>query len=318
MNEPFVSIIIPARNAQSTIKKCLDSIFELNYNHYEVIVINDGSSDSTGKTLAEYPNIKVLTASGVGPSKARNLALEQTTGEFIAFTDADCIVENNWLTELLKGFGDGKIVGVGGTQKSPADDSWFGKRVQDFLCAFGFISDYIKSGPAVKPANHNPSCNVMYRKSVLLELEGFLENLWPGEDVEIDYRIKKKGYALAFNPQARVSHYRPATAGAFNRMMFRYGKAQGWLVKRYGIFRVIHLVPILFLILLCLFPFNRFLVFLLIFLGVIFLAIKLFLNSKDPFFVFWLFICAALNWNIGFFSGLFKKKLLETPERKTP
>jgi len=92
--------------------------------------------------------------------------------------------------------------------------------------------------------DHNPTCNVMYRKTVLLETGGFDESLWPGEDVELDLRITRLGYKLMYNPAACVAHYRPSTYRGFARMFRRYGEAQGWLVRRYGPFRRIHYVPV--------------------------------------------------------------------------
>lgn len=307
MNYPFVSVIIPVRNGQYTLGKCIDSVFELDYGNYEVIVVNDASVDNTAEIVSGYPNLKILNTSGIGPSGARNLAVEQAEGEFIAFSDADCLLDKYWLRELLKGFTNEKIAGVGGTQKSPDDDSEFGKRVNDFLGTAGFITDYIKSGLGSRRVKHNPSCNVMYRKSTLIEVGGFLEGLWPGEDVELDYRIRKKGYLLMFNPKAIVFHYRPNNFRDFSKMMFRYGKSQGILVRKYGFFRKVHFVPLV-IILLVLFlfynaPFGSLL------LAFIAMAIVLKLIKKPKKFPFmgWLFLITIFNWNFGFLYGLFKK-----------
>jgi GT2 family glycosyltransferase len=107
------------------------------------------------------------------------------------------------------------------------------------------VSDYVKTDQFMKKTEHNPTCSSMYRKQALKEVGGFDENLWPGEDVELDLKIRKRGYALMYNPAAQVAHYRPATYTAFARMFTRYGRAQGYLVRRYGLFRRVHWVPIL-------------------------------------------------------------------------
>ncbi len=304
MTGPFVSIIIPARNAQTTIKKCIDSVLQQSYKNYELIVINDGSTDKTAQILADYPQANLLATSGIGPSKARNMAIEQAKGEFAAFTDADCVVDSVWIVELLKGFTNEKVVSVGGTQKSPVDETEFGKKVQGFLRVFGFISDYMKSGSKLKPTNHNPSCNVMYRKSILVESGGFLAGLWPGEDVELDYRIKRKGRLLMFNPQAVVYHYRPSNLKEFSRMMFNYGQAQGRLVRKYGFFRTIHFVPVFILFSSLLFLWNvisGLSVFILI-TAVIF--VRLLVKTNNPFLMLRLLFETIFAWNLGFLSGL--------------
>lgn len=310
MNSPLVSIVIPARNAQATIKKCIDSILQQSYRNYELIIINDGSTDKTAQILAGYPQAKILITPGTGPSKARNTGIAQAKGEFVAFTDADCVVDYHWIEELLKGFINERIAGVGGIQKSPADDSCFGRKVHEFLATFGFISDYIRTSHQIRPVNHNPSCNVIYRKSVLTELTGFLEDLWPGEDVELDYRIRKKGYLLMFNPKAAVFHYRPNNLRDFSRMMFRYGRAQGWLVKKYGFFRRIHLVPVFILLLSLLFLWNTIFGLSVFILTVAVIFIRLLMKTNSPFLMSWLFFETIFAWNLGFLSGLAKRKLI--------
>jgi len=115
----------------------------------------------------------------------------------------------------------------------------------------GFISDYSRAikGDSIVTVNHNASCNVMYRRDIFLKEGGFLEGLWPGEDVELDYRLKKSGYKLVFNPRAVVYHYRPKDVRSFLRMMYRYGSVQGLLVRRYGIFRRMQIMPFFVLLL---------------------------------------------------------------------
>ncbi len=307
MNYPKVSIIIPAKNAQNTIQKCLDSILNLNYKNFEVIVVNDGSIDDTEKILKTYNNIKVITTKDTGPSSARNIAIEHASGEFIAFTDADCIADTEWINELLGEFLTETTAGAGGSQKSPKDETEFGRKIQEFFKIFGFVSDYIKSGCKTRQTTHNPTCNVMYRKSVLIELGGFLEGLWPGEDVELDYRIKKKGYGLIFNPAAIVYHYRVDNFKGFCRMMFNYGRAQGQLFRKYGFFRIIHFVPLFVFIFLAAFLHNFFFgLFVFILIGV-YLFIKLLYNPKNTLFMLCFSAIGISSWNLGFLYGLFKR-----------
>ena len=104
--KPLVSIIIPVKNEERTIEKCLHSLQALNYPNYEIIVVNDGSTDSTGELLKKFPAVKVITTEGIGPAAARNLAIESSAGEYLAFTDGDCIIHPEWLNELLAHFTD--------------------------------------------------------------------------------------------------------------------------------------------------------------------------------------------------------------------
>jgi glycosyltransferase involved in cell wall biosynthesis len=120
-SEPRVSVVVPVYNSESTVGKCLNSLVEQDHPSFEVIVVDDGSTDKTAQICASYSQITVLSPGKVGPSRARNLGIDEAKGEFVAFTDADCIVNRDWLTELEKGFTGPDIAGVGGDQKSPED-----------------------------------------------------------------------------------------------------------------------------------------------------------------------------------------------------
>ncbi|MFH0826284.1 MAG: glycosyltransferase [Candidatus Omnitrophota bacterium] len=306
MSEPFVSVIVAARNAQNTLEKCLDSILNLDYPTFEVIVVNDGSYDKTEEILKKYSG-KIMSFTNpvsVGPAKARNMAAELARGSFLCFTDADCVVNRSWVRELLAGFCDATVVSVGGRQEIPENETPFGRKVASFMKKTGFVSDYARSHfSGIVPVRHNASCNVMYRKDAFLNAGGFLEGLWPGEDVELDYRFEKEGQNILCNSRAVVKHYRPTTWRSFARMMFRYGWAQGFLVRKYGIFRKIQALPFIFFGLLfwfIFFVFQKFSSFLTI-LGISLLAVGAWI--KFDFTVFILFWICLFCWNAGFLKG---------------
>jgi len=247
MGKVRISVIISVRNAQKSIAKCLDSIFGVDYDNFEVIVVDDGSNDGTAQILKEFlPKIKVVTnLVSHGPSAARNAAGLIASGELLAFTDADCLVHRQWLNELERCFVEYPLsVSAGGCQLLPIDAGSFQKKVQRLFEKSAGMTDYIKSGSGMRLVHHNPSCNSIYKRDAFLREGGFLEGLWPGEDVELDLRLRRKGYLIVFNPKAIVYHYRQESMKAFQRMMFRYGNAQGFLVRRYGFFRAIHFFPI--------------------------------------------------------------------------
>jgi len=245
---PFVSIIVPAYNCRSTIEKCVESLKALDYPNYEILIMDDGSTDGTGEYLDTVEDIRVMHLENGGPGRARNIGLSHARGEYVAFTDADCVVDPGWLRALMQGFQMDEVVGVGGDQQSPADETRFGKRVNGFLKAVGFVAAYMKrDGGSYRRVTHNPTCNVAYKKAAVKEVGGFNEALWPGEDVELDYCLSRKGYRFLYTPDAVVYHYRPRTLGAFSRMMFRYGWAQAYLVRKYGFFRLVHWEPLVLL-----------------------------------------------------------------------
>jgi O-antigen biosynthesis protein len=242
-----VSVIIAVKNGASTISPCLDSVLALGYAPCDVIVVDDGSTDGTGQILRGYgPRITaVIKDQSRGPSAARNEAARLSRSEFVAFTDGDCIVAPDWLEQLLAGFTDPQVVSCGGSQKLPDDATAFEHSVFSFMQRAGFVTEYVKAARQgdIRFVGHNPSCTVMYRREVFLSSGGFQESLWPGEDVELDRKLTLEGYRHAFNPSAVVYHYRPRDLKAFWAMMKRYGCAQGYLVRKYGFFRAVQLVP---------------------------------------------------------------------------
>ena len=96
---PRVSVVVCAYNAGDTLDDCLDSLGRLRYPDFEVIVVNDGSSDATGDIARRYP-VSLIEVPNGGLSAARNIGLSAATGEIVAYTDADVRVDPDWLTYL--------------------------------------------------------------------------------------------------------------------------------------------------------------------------------------------------------------------------
>ena len=100
-----VSIIVPIYNAENTLHRCVDSLVNQSYQNLEILLVNDGSTDGTAKICNEYAmkdnRIKVLQQTNLGVSAARNKGLENVTGEYIAFVDADDELSPNAIQAML-------------------------------------------------------------------------------------------------------------------------------------------------------------------------------------------------------------------------
>jgi cellulose synthase/poly-beta-1,6-N-acetylglucosamine synthase-like glycosyltransferase len=279
----------------------------------EIILINDGSTDGTKRIINEHlqrSNYVYLETSGRGPSKARNTGLEQAKGDYVAFTDADCIVDRDWLKELLKGFIADDVAGVGGCQIVPEDASEFERSVHYFLTSMHFICEYMKKLESIAIVDHVASCNSMYKKQVIEAVHGFDERLWPGEDVDLDYKIRREGYKIAYNPNAVVAHHRPKNVRAFLTMMKRYGWSQAYLLRKYGFFRKLQYVPfaalLLFIGWLLVIAYNPFLGISLAIFGIVgvFMAFILKAGLRQGWDNFVLFMLTLVGWHAGFLRGL--------------
>ena len=306
---PRISVVLAIYNAKATIAKCLESLRDMNHSSFEIIAVDDGSDDGTLEILEQSPLVRVIRRDHGGPSRARNAGVAEARGGIVAFTDSDCIVDPDWLTELESCFTDICVAGAGGDQKSPGDDSEAGKRFQEFMKCIGFATGYIKTGARVVDVEHNPSCNSAYRRAAFLEVGGFDEGMWPGEDVELDIKLKRRGYRLIFNPRAVVAHYRPSSLAGFARMMRRYGASQWSLVWKYGLFRPLHFVPPALLVLLAafawlavIFPAAWILLPVICVCMIIFFTARTLDVQKSLYFT-GLLIITLFQWNWGFFMG---------------
>lgn len=196
-HHPSIEIIIPAKNAENTISACLDSLLKLDYPNRIITVIDDGSTDNTLNILHSYkPNINVITTNGVGPSKARNMAVALSKAEMIAFTDADCIVDQYWLDELLKAFQQfPQAQAVGGYQQEPINATPFEKLIFHFMKKASLVAEYIhpSSSHNIREVNHNASCNVMYKKKSCRTPKGFAKISGLAKTLNLIFDLERRG-----------------------------------------------------------------------------------------------------------------------------
>ncbi|MCU0587244.1 MAG: glycosyltransferase [Syntrophobacteraceae bacterium] len=247
---PALSVILAVRNAPVQIAKCLGSLEKQAKVHPEILVVDDGSTDETASVAESFSGVRVIRLDWGGPSRARNVGVRAARGEIVAFTDSDCVPHPDWLRELLHCFDDPEVAGAGGDQVSPADETPFGRSVQDFFKTIGVMTEYIRpdeSQRAIRETNHNPSCNSAYRKSAFEEVGGFSEDQFPGEDLELDLKLRRLGHKLVYNPAAVVGHYRPGSLRALASMMRRYGAGERRLVEKHGFLRMLDFQPFLIL-----------------------------------------------------------------------
>ena len=244
--EIIASIVIAVFNDERHIGQCLQSVLNqsLPRAQYEVIVVDDGSTDRSGEIVRQFPGVTYVRQDNAGPSTARNTGIILAKGVFIAFADSDCICPPAWLETFIRYLRQHpEAGGIGSGQVSPPDDSAFGRALQGFLETAGLLGGYVKIEIVATETDHNASCNVMYRRKALLEIGGFRHKLFPGEDVDLDKRLVEQGYTIWFCPEIPVQHYRPSTRKAWHRMLWKYGRSSGDNVRIHGFFRIHHYLP---------------------------------------------------------------------------
>lgn len=113
MNNIKFSIIVPVYNVEKYLKKCINSILNQTYKNYEIIIINDGSTDKSKKILESYKNIdnvKIINQTNKGLSVARNIGIKNATGDYLLFVDSDDYIDNDLLENLNKNITDEEII----------------------------------------------------------------------------------------------------------------------------------------------------------------------------------------------------------------
>ncbi len=214
---PFnVSIIVPVYNSEKTIAECIKSLKNQNYRgNFEIIVVDDGSIDNTAK-IAEKNGAIVFRQKNAGPAKARNLGAQKAKGEIFLFTDADCISEKNWISEMVKPFSDSKVAGVQGAYKT---------KQKSTTAKFNQLEieyRYERMKRLSENLDWIGSYSAGYRKKDYFEANGFDESFpkASGEDPELSYKISKKGKKLVFNEKAIVYHKHPETILRYLQVKF--------------------------------------------------------------------------------------------------
>ena len=225
MTEPMVSIIIPVRNEAGLLRNCLESIAELDYpkDRIEVIIADGMSTDDTVNT-AKQLGARVVLNEKKTVSPGRNVAFKLAKGEIIAFTDADCIVDKDWIINSLKYFKDDEVACVGGPNLTPSGEGDFGKAV-GFVFNQGIFSAgsiHARELKEIKEVRSIPGCNAIYRKDALDKVMPIDETLLTCDDTELNQRLIDKGYKLQYTPDVFVWHYRRPNAKRLFRQMYRY------------------------------------------------------------------------------------------------
>jgi GT2 family glycosyltransferase len=227
---PRISVVIAAYNAAATLEDCLTSLTRLTYPDYEVIVVNDGSTDATGEIAERFaaadPRFRAVHTPNGGLSAARNVGLAEARGEIVAYTDADCRADPDWLYYLALTLINKPVVGAGGPNLVPPDDGWVARCVGQ---APGGPTHILVSDEV---AEHIPGCNMAFWKWALEELGGF-NPLYrqAGDDVDICWRLQARGYGLGFSPAAIVWHHRRNSVGAYLKQQAGYGRAEALLER---------------------------------------------------------------------------------------
>lgn len=220
---PSISVVVCSHNGARTIRDCLEGLRQMEYPRFEVIVVDDGSTDATARIAGEY-DVRVIRTPNAGLSSARNTGTGTATGVIVAFIDDDAWPDPHWLAYLAVDFMTTDHVGMGGPNLAPPGD--------------GMIADCIANSPGGpihvlrtdRVAEHIPGCNMAFRKHELQRIGGFDPQFRvAGDDVDVCWKLQEQGWTIGFSPAAMVWHRRRNSLRAYARQQHGYGKAEALL-----------------------------------------------------------------------------------------
>jgi GT2 family glycosyltransferase len=224
---PRVSVVICTRNGGRTLEECLQGIESLEYPNYEIIVVDDGSTDNSA-LIASSHDCRLISTPNRGLSSARNTGWQAATGEIIAYIDDDAYPDRHWLNYLVQAFQKSSHAAIGGPNLPPPCDRLVPQCIAD---APGSPTHVLLTDDL---AEHIPGCNMAFRRKVLAELAGFDPQFRiAGDDVDICWRVQERGWTVGFSPAAMVWHHRRSTIPAYWRQQKGYGKAEALLERKW-------------------------------------------------------------------------------------
>jgi glycosyltransferase involved in cell wall biosynthesis len=205
---PFFSIVVPVYNGGDTLVACLTAIQQSHFEHWELIVVDDGSTDRSA-AIAQSFGAKVLhTAKRSGPAAARNLGAQVAQGTYLCFIDADCEIHADALTHFATAL-----------KQHPDVDAAFGSyddapKAPNFVAQFkNLMHHYVHQTGQEEASTFWSGCGVMRRTS-FLQLGGFDIERYPRpciEDIDLGYRLQQRGGKIRLVKQAQAKHHKAWT-----------------------------------------------------------------------------------------------------------
>ena len=224
---PRISVVVCSYNGSRTIRDTLEALRRIRYPDFEVIVVDDGSTDATAAIAGAY-DVRLIRTENRGLSSARNTGWRAATGELIAYIDDDAYPDPDWLTYLASTFRRGHDVGVGGPNIAPRGDGPIA------MCIAQAPGNPIHVMLTDREAEHIPGCNMAFRRDALEAIGGFDERFRvAGDDVDICWQLQARGWTLGFSPAAVVWHHRRNSIRAFWKQQVGYGRAEGLLERKW-------------------------------------------------------------------------------------
>ena len=258
--EPFVSVIIPARDEETFIDKCLESFLGNDYPHdrFEIIVVDGESHDRTREIVSEYcsrdSRVRLLTNPEKITPVARNIGIKNSRGDFIMIFDAHSAAPKDYISKCINHIVDAGADNVGGVMETaPKDGSLKARVIAGILSSpFGVGGSRFRTG-VEKPEEVDTVPFGCYRREVFDRLGLFNEKLHRNQDIEFNLRLKRNGGKILLFPDIKLTYFARATFIELWKNNFSNGF---WVIYATKFarapFSIRHLIPFFFVLFLLL------------------------------------------------------------------
>lgn len=225
------SVIVPCYNAQRTLQVCLDSLFAqtLPRSEYEVILVDDGSTDGSLRVAARYDCLILGNPRNMGPGVARNLGASRAQGEFLVFTDSDCIAPPGWLAAIATQFADPAVQAVWGGYSASVGDSP--------LERFALLECMHRQTALEFHLELSSTSNFACRRAAFVAVGGFPryalwgadpeeQPFWGNEDMDIAYLLERRyPGGMRWDGANGVAHHFRASLGRYLKQQAFFASA---------------------------------------------------------------------------------------------
>lgn len=243
-----ISFIIPVFNRPAEIEELLESLVRQTRKVFEVVVVEDGSTQSSESVVEKYRdrlNISYYFKTNSGPGLSRNYGCERAQGSYLIFLDSDCVLPANYLQRVEDGLQANYSDAFGGPDRAHPDFTRFQKAINFSMTSF-LTTGGIRGGNEKMGKFHPRSFNMGFSKKVF-ETTGGFSSMRFGEDVDLSLRILEEGFRTQLIREAFVFHKRRSNLRQFFKQVYNSGIARINLHKRHpGTLKIVHTAPALF------------------------------------------------------------------------
>ena len=244
------SIIIPVYNRPQEVDELLESLCEQTFKDFEVVVVEDGSSEKCDAVCEKYADrldLNYYFKPNSGPGPSRNYGAERSQGKYLIILDSDVIVPENYLEIIQNELDREPCDAFGGPDRAHASFTPIQKAINYAMTSF-FTTGGIRGGKRKMDKFYPRSFNLGIKKSVYEVLGGFAPMRY-GEDIDLSTRIFKGNHSCRLFPEAWVYHKRRVKFSSFFRQVKHSGEARVILKRKYpGTFKLVHLLPAAFVV----------------------------------------------------------------------